>query len=173
MAHKIKQSSKKDGMFVAPKLNLLHILVALAPKDQKTSSRTAQLPETPYAQGGRRKYWSCRKSCRDVQQHWERLQMLPSPLTDDHFYMALLLRSRADPLCFHRMWFYMSDQLFIACFEYPLKRCTHSAVWLWHGWCHVKLLLSRHVLCAPYNQTALTVWRLGWIVAERDRLAQL
>ena len=21
----------------------------------------------------------------------------------------------------------------------------------WHGWCHMKLLLSRHVLCTPYN----------------------
>ena len=55
MAHKIKQMCKKDRTFAAPKLNLLHILVALAPKDQKTSPRIAQLLKTPHAQGGHRK----------------------------------------------------------------------------------------------------------------------
>ena len=69
MAHKIKQLCKKDRTFAAPKLNLLHILVALAPKDQKTSPRIAQLLKTPHAQGGHRKCWSCRKSCRHVQRH--------------------------------------------------------------------------------------------------------
>ena len=27
----------------------------------------------------------------------------------------------------------------------------YSAVWPLHGWCHVKLLPSRRVLCTPYN----------------------
>ena len=36
-------------------------------------------------------------------------------------------------------------------FEYPPKWYTYSAVWLLHGWCHVKLLPSLRVLCTPYN----------------------
>ena len=24
-------------------------------------------------------------------------------------------------------------------------------LWRWHGWCHMKLLSSRRVLCTPYN----------------------
>ena len=135
MAHKIKQLCKKDGTFAAPKLNLLHILVALAPKDQMTSPRIAQLLETPHAQGGHRKCWSCR----DVQRHWERPDFA---LTMDWWSLLYnaVLRSGADPLCFHRMWFYMSDQLFTACFGYPLKWCTqcclvHMAGAMWHCCC--------------------------------------
>ena len=30
----------------------------------------------------------------------------------------------------------------------------HSAVWLLHGWCHVKLLPSRRVQCTPYNHAS-------------------
>ena len=36
-------------------------------------------------------------------------------------------------------------------FEYIPKQCTYSAVWLLHGWCHMKLLLSKHILCMPCN----------------------
>ena len=46
-----------------------------------------------------------------------------------------------------RMWFYMSE-FFIARF------CISTeVVYLqrWHGWCHMKLLPSRHVLCTSYN----------------------
>ena len=46
-----------------------------------------------------------------------------------------------------RMWFYMSEQLFIVFFFYIHR----SGVQRWHGWCHKKLLPSRHVLCTPYN----------------------
>ena len=39
--------------------------------------------------------------------------------------------------------------------EYPPKWCTYSTVWLLHGWCRVKLLPSRHVLCTPLNHAQL------------------
>ena len=41
--------------------------------------------------------------------------------------------------------------LFIAPFEYSPKWCTCSAVWLLHGWCHVKLLMSRRKLCVHHS----------------------
>ena len=40
---------------------------------------------------------------------------------------------------------------FMAHFEYPPEWCTDSTVWLLHGWCHGKLLLSQCILCTPYN----------------------
>ena len=47
-----------------------------------------------------------------------------------------------------RMWFYMSEQLFIACFWISTEVvCLQH----WHGWCHMKLPPSRHILCTPYN----------------------
>ena len=47
-----------------------------------------------------------------------------------------------------RMWFYMSEQLFIACFWISTEVvCLQH----WHGWCHMKLLPSQHILCTPYN----------------------
>jgi len=47
-----------------------------------------------------------------------------------------------------RMWFYMTEQLFIARFWKSTE-----AVYLqrWHGWCHKNLLPSRRVLSTPYN----------------------
>ena len=49
-----------------------------------------------------------------------------SELIDDRLYSAIL-RSLEQTHC-ARMWFYMSDQLFIArFFEYPPKCCTYSA----------------------------------------------
>ena len=38
-----------------------------------------------------------------------------------------------------------------AFFEYPLKWCAYSAVWLLHGWCHVKLLSSRRTFCVHHT----------------------
>ena len=38
-------------------------------------------------------------------------------------------------------------------FEYPLRWCTYSAVWLLHSWCHVKLLPSRRTLCVHPTTT--------------------
>ena len=35
--------------------------------------------------------------------------------------------------------------------------CTYSTVWLLHGWCHMKLLPSQHVLCTPYNHVCVCV----------------
>ena len=34
-------------------------------------------------------------------------------------------------------------------FESPAKWCIHSAVWLLHGWCHVKLMPPRRDLRTP------------------------
>ena len=45
-------------------------------------------------------------------------------------------------------------------FEYPPLWCTYSAVWLLHGWCHMKLLPSRRVLCTPYNHAPCHVTSL-------------
>ena len=44
---------------------------------------------------------------------------------DDRLYRAIL-RSLEQTHC-ARMWFYMSDQLYSAFFEYPPKWCTYSA----------------------------------------------
>ena len=58
----------------------------------------------------------------------------------------------------------MSDELFFFLrerFEYPPKWCTYSAVWLLHGWCHVKLLPSRRVLCTPCNHAPCRVSFVG------------
>ena len=38
----------------------------------------------------------------------------------------------------------------MARFEYLLKWCIYSTVWLLHGWCHVKLLSSQRV-CSVYT----------------------
>ena len=47
-------------------------------------------------------------------------------LIDDHLYSAIL-HSLEQTHC-ARLWFYMSDKLFIArFFEYPPKWCTYSA----------------------------------------------
>ena len=43
----------------------------------------------------------------------------------------------------------MSDySFFIACFLISTKALYLQC---WHGWCHMKLLPSWHVLCTPYN----------------------
>ena len=64
---------------------------------------------------------------------------------------SAILRSRADSLPSCCMWFWMSDQPFVASFEYPPPWCTYSAVRLIYGRYHVKLLPSRRVLCTPCN----------------------
>ena len=60
-------------------------------------------------------------------------------------------------------------KLFIAFFffflQYPPKWYTYSAVWLLHGWCHVKLLPSRRVLCTPCNHTPCHV-TVGFIAVQ-------
>ena len=44
--------------------------------------------------------------------------------------------------------FHWSDGSFCV-FVYPPKWCT--SLQRWHGWCHMKLLPSRRVLCTSYN----------------------
>ena len=67
------------------------------------------------------------------------------------FLYRAILHSWTDSLHSCHIWFSMSDCHFSVCFEYLPKWCTYSTYWLVHGWCHVKLLLSWHVLCKPYN----------------------
>ena len=64
----------------------------------------------------------------------------------DRFYIALF--SALEQAHCARMWFYMSEQLFIARFW-----LSTEVVYLqrWRSWCHMKLLPSRRVMCTPYN----------------------
>ena len=56
----------------------------------------------------------------------------------DHFYIALF--STLEQTHCARMWFYMSEQLFIAHFW-----ISTEVLQCWHGWCHMKLLaISAH-----------------------------
>ena len=51
-----------------------------------------------------------------------------------------------------RDWFWMSDcNLSAARVEYPPKWYTHSAVWLLHGWYHVKVVPSRCTFCVYHT----------------------
>ena len=50
-----------------------------------------------------------------------------------------------------RMWLYMSELLFAACFFCFVLSTKVVYLQCWHGWCHKKLLPSQHVLCTPYN----------------------
>ena len=49
-----------------------------------------------------------------------------------------------------------SLKLFMVHLEYPLKWCTFSAVWLLHGWCHVKLLLLIVTWLVPCETAAIS-----------------
>ena len=70
-------------------------------------------------------------------------------LIDDRLYSAIL-RSLEQTHC-ARMWFYMSDYLFIALFFFFFLSTEVVHLQRWHGWCHMKLLPSQRVLCTPYN----------------------
>ena len=63
-----------------------------------------------------------------------------------HFHIAQF-SALEQTHCAH-MWFHMSEQLFIAHF-WIFTKVVHLRCW--HGWCHMKLLLSQHVLCTSYN----------------------
>ena len=67
-------------------------------------------------------------------------------LIDDRLYSAIL-RSLEQTHC-ARMWCYMSDKLFIACFWISTK-----VVYLqrWHGWCHMKLQPFRRKFCVHHT----------------------
>ena len=64
----------------------------------------------------------------------------------DRFYIALF--SALEQTHCARMWFYLSEQLFIEHFW-----ISTGVVYLqrWPGWCHMKLLPARRVLCTPYS----------------------
>ena len=69
-------------------------------------------------------------------------------LIDDHLYSAIL-RSLEQTHC-ARLWFYMSDKLFIARFFFLIST---EVVYLqrWHGWCHMKLQPSRRKFCVHHT----------------------
>ena len=79
-----------------------------------------------------------------------------------HLFISAVLCSHADwlrschILCDSKSvshFFY--SMLYIYIYIHPSTEVVflhcHSAVQLLHGWCHVKLLPSWHVLCTPYN----------------------
>jgi len=74
-----------------------------------------------------------------------------SSFRKDYYYWSLLysaiLRPQADSLRLHVIL-----HEWIA-FYSPLFLISTEVVYLqrWHGWCHMKLLPSRRVLCTPYN----------------------
>ena len=61
----------------------------------------------------------------------------------DRFYIAIF--SALTALAFHSTWV---NSFFIARFWIATEVVYLQS---WHGWCHMKLLLSRRVLCTPYN----------------------
>ncbi len=67
-------------------------------------------------------------------------------LIDDHLYSAIL-RSLEQTHC-ARLWFYMSDKLFIARF---LNIHRSGVLKRWHGWCHMKLQPSRRKFCVHHT----------------------
>ena len=60
----------------------------------------------------------------------------------------------------------------MARFEYPPKLCTsntvcymagtYNAVWLLHGWCHVKLLPSCCIMCTPIQPLMIPSQHMLW-----------
>ena len=61
-----------------------------------------------------------------------------------------------------------SERVTVAfCFEYPPKWRTCSTVWVLHGWCHLKLLPSRHVLCTPYSHAPCHVTSYIYMITHR------
>ena len=68
------------------------------------------------------------------------------------FLYSAVLCFWADWLPSSCMWLWMSDCSFIQLdFEYLLKWCAYSAVWLLHGWCHMKLLPSWCTFCVHHH----------------------
>ena len=65
---------------------------------------------------------------------------------DDCFYTAPFSALKQTHCA--RMWFYMSESLFIVRFWISTKVVCLQR---WHGWCHIKLLPSRHILFTPYK----------------------
>ena len=72
-------------------------------------------------------------------------------MIDVRLYSAIL-RSLEQTHC-ARMWFYMSDQLFIARFFFFFFLLSTEVVYLqrWHGWCHMKLQPSRRKFCVRHT----------------------
>ena len=70
--------------------------------------------------------------------------------------LSLLFRavlfSQAVSLCScHVSFEWMTVAFNIVHFESSPKWCTYSAVWLLHGWCHVKLLPSQCTFCVHHR----------------------
>ena len=68
-------------------------------------------------------------------------------LIDDRLCSAIL-RSLEQTHCAH-MWFFISDQLFIAHFSISTE--VTSVLKCWHGWCHMELLTSWRRFCVHHT----------------------
>ena len=72
-----------------------------------------------------------------------------------------VLCTPADLLVMSHVILNESLKLFIAHLEYPRKWCTFSAVWLLHGWCHVKLVLLIVTWLVPRLTAAIVCYMAG------------
>ena len=72
-------------------------------------------------------------------------------IISDCFYTALEQTQQRS--CRMRFWMTVSLYLFmcVCIYYYPPKWCTDSTIWLLHGWCYVKLLLSRCMFCVHHT----------------------
>ena len=68
-----------------------------------------------------------------------------------------ILHSQAASLRFCCMWFYVSDGSFLYVKNWSHWSGVHTALFGCYIRCHVKLLLSRHVLCTPYSCAACLI----------------
>ena len=80
----------------------------------------------------------------------------------DRFCTALFPAREADSLRSCRMWFSMNDYSFMSIiyllfvlFLNIYGRCTDSAGWLSHGWCHVEPLASRRGKLCVHSHTTI------------------
>ena len=82
---------------------------------------------------------------------WPAMCFLIDWLIGDHLY-STILHSLEQTHC-TRLWFYMSDTLFIArffCFVF-LNIHRSGVLKHWHGWCHMKLQPSRRKFCVHHT----------------------
>ena len=80
--------------------------------------------------------------------HWDE----PQVLHNSNYIYSLNLCFQADPPHSSRTWLCMGKYSFTQrVFYYPPKWCAHSTVWLSHGWCFVKLLMSWCTFCVQHH----------------------
>ena len=86
-------------------------------------------------------------------------------------FIGAILCSRADSLHSFRVWFWMSDyRLLWRFFQHPSKWCTYSAIWLLHGWCHVKLLPPRRTFSIHHRLPPCTILQCHFMQSHIRRV---